>query len=313
AQNCKKKFPKMQSMNPLLWKFCRSCIHMSRRGMCEERKRVQFKDLYSREEGIPRDFLSWLYMPLDFSMKNLRRIVAEHDWKKLKASHRFTRLRHDILGPELATAHFVIGKDGAVKLSNSDKWHRKTEEGVIYLPNRKVEGLYVEGIDASDTTMMYESFDNLVFLKNLKFLNLSGCKYIDDFCLSRLHVFKQLKVLDVSNCPEVSERGLATLHNVPTLQRLFINNLPKLGHKAGLVQIHLEDMLPKCQIVSNIDYTDINVIDNAAELEELEELEGNLYERFNTNHVLGNVQKKKPEQIEEEVQKEPKLLTSNNT
>lgn len=54
-----------------------------------------------------------------------------------------------------------------------------------------------------------------VNLKALKHLDLSGCPYIDDWSLSRLHVFRDtLQELSLAGCPQVSEKGLACLHHL---------------------------------------------------------------------------------------------------
>lgn len=53
----------------------------------------------------------------------------------------------------------------------------------------------------------------VVHLKALKHLDLSRCRSIDDWGLSRLHVFGDtLQELSLAGCPQVTERGLAALH-----------------------------------------------------------------------------------------------------
>lgn len=75
--------------------------------------------------------------------------------------HRYDEERTKTLGRDIAAAHFVVKHGGAVKFVGRDRWHRKTEERTSYLPQRFVEGLTLEAIDASNTSLMYSSFDSL--------------------------------------------------------------------------------------------------------------------------------------------------------
>ena len=74
---------------------------------------------------------------------------------------RFDAKRLKSLGGELAAAHFVVGKGGAVKFVGSDRWFEKEKSGTYYLPNTKQTNMFVEAVDASNTKMLYESFDTL--------------------------------------------------------------------------------------------------------------------------------------------------------
>ena len=73
---------------------------------------------------------------------------------------RYLPERHEKLGPDLATAHFVVARNGAVKFEGFDRWIRKNADGKYYLPGMTDMNIRLEAIDASKTTMMYQSFDN---------------------------------------------------------------------------------------------------------------------------------------------------------
>lgn len=62
-------------------------------------------------------------------------------------------------------------------------------------------------------------------LENLRYLNLSGCSFVDDWTLNRLHMFnKSLEYLDVSGCENITERGLACLADkLPNLRYLRVS------------------------------------------------------------------------------------------
>ena len=74
---------------------------------------------------------------------------------------RFVQDRLDTLGPDLAAAHFIVARDGAIKFDNMDKWIHKNEKGEYRLPSTNVTYLKVEAIDMSNTNATYNSFDNL--------------------------------------------------------------------------------------------------------------------------------------------------------
>ena len=82
-----------------------------------------------------------------------------HLWAAALRRYRYVMERHRVLGPDLATAHFVIARGGAVKLVGQDDWVEQKNNRVP-LPNVFVPEMFVEAIDASNTQMMYCSFDN---------------------------------------------------------------------------------------------------------------------------------------------------------
>ena len=60
-------------------------------------------------------------------------------------------------------------------------------------------------------------------LRYIKYLNISDCKYVDDWCFERIMpISDTLVVLDVSGCPLVTERGLATVHKFPYVVMLLV-------------------------------------------------------------------------------------------
>jgi len=76
---------------------------------------------------------------------------------------RFVPERHETLGPDLATAHFVVARGGAVKLEGSNRWiSQKLAENKYrsLLPSMPSIDIRLEAVDVSDTDMMYISFDN---------------------------------------------------------------------------------------------------------------------------------------------------------
>ena len=72
----------------------------------------------------------------------------------------FVQERHEFLGPDLATAHFVVARGGAVRFKGIDEWFEMNDKEEIGFPRVKIPDMFVEAIDVSGTSMMYQSFDN---------------------------------------------------------------------------------------------------------------------------------------------------------
>lgn len=186
-----------------------------------------------------------------------------------------------ILGEELSAAHFILMRGGAVKFYGSDFWHRPID-GEIGLPNRKVEGMIIEAIDASGTKLLYEGLENFAYLEDLRHLNVSSCPNFDDFCLNRLQQLKNLETLDVSGCPHIKDNGLACLHRLKNLKLLNIADLPNVKNPE-LMTLLLEEELPNCTIIG-VDQEKINQIlterKQETELLEFDEI----HDTYNAKH-----------------------------
>ncbi|XP_066438094.1 distal membrane-arm assembly complex protein 2-like isoform X5 [Eleutherodactylus coqui] len=135
------------------------------------------------------------------------------------------------------------------------EWFRPDRLGRYTWDFLRHKDVPIECVDLSGSVATYDGLSNIVKLRELRELNLSRCAYIDDWALSRLHVWKDsLEVLSLAGCLRVTERGLASLHHLRNLKHLDVSDLPAVSHK-GLVMILMEEMLPACEIVG-IDYTD---------------------------------------------------------
>ena len=100
----------------------------------------------------------------------LSRIVNAYPYINRKSLNvnmfcRFIPERLETLGPDLATAHFVVARHGAVKFEGSNQWisMSKNSDGGKYqnlLPTVPSYDIRLEAVDMSDTDMMYISLDN---------------------------------------------------------------------------------------------------------------------------------------------------------
>ncbi|XP_053330135.1 distal membrane-arm assembly complex protein 2 [Spea bombifrons] len=158
-----------------------------------------------------------------------------------------------LYGRHVAAAYYTLSQGGAVRFQGHSDWLRPDRKGRFswdFLQNRNVP---VECVDLSRSPITYRGLDNIVPVAELRELHLRGCPHLDDWALSRLHVFKDsLEVLSVASCPRVTERGLSTLHHLQRLRYLDVSDLPAVQNK-GLMRILLEEALPRCDIIG-MDY-----------------------------------------------------------
>ncbi|CAH2314239.1 ATP synthase subunit s [Pelobates cultripes] len=160
-----------------------------------------------------------------------------------------------LYGPYAAAAYYALSKKGGVKFKGHIDWHRADRKGRFSWDFMQYKDVPLEGIDLSNSPLTFRGLDNIVSLTELRELYLRNCPHLNDWALSRLHVFKDsLEVLSLAGCPHITERGLATLHHLQNLQHLDLSNLPSVPNK-GLIKILLEEILPGCQIVG-LDYFD---------------------------------------------------------
>ncbi|KAF7636924.1 hypothetical protein Mgra_00003663 [Meloidogyne graminicola] len=192
---------------------------------------------------------------VDHSFDNLRRCGDYRHFQYLQFDQRFLPERLMFLGADLAAAHFIVHRNGSVKFLGDPHWHKR--EGIFRkysLPGTKVEGMYLEAIDASGTELMFEGFDNLYDLEFLRLLSLRNCYYVDDWVLSRIgSIFsKSLEMLDLSNCKRISAKGLVGLRSLTKLRHLRLDGLENIEgiEKSALM---LEDAIPDL-LITGLDY-----------------------------------------------------------
>ncbi|XP_067831154.1 distal membrane-arm assembly complex protein 2 [Heptranchias perlo] len=180
--------------------------------------------------------------------------LAFRNWK-LRKQNAYYGYTQSMYGAYVAAAYYILCQRGAVRFAGQEEWIQANRRGKFSWDFLTFKEVPLEAIDASHSSITYDGLENLVCLTELKYLSLSNCPYIDDWCLSRLHVFgDSLEELRLSGCPRVTERGLASLHHLKNLKRLDLSDLPSVDNR-GLVRILLEESLPQCEIVG-IEYED---------------------------------------------------------
>ncbi|KAG8199089.1 hypothetical protein JTE90_016226 [Oedothorax gibbosus] len=228
-------------------------VHISRKEHYNDDETPYYSKPKPRESWVTNFYAvvqrrNWTMHDVDqwFKRRAMREIIADQ---------RFVPERFLNLGPNLAAAHFITGRGGKVKFVGNDKWYSYADIKKGYIPSIDTPGFYVEEIDATDTPLCYEGFENLYNLRALKKLILRECFLIDDWCLHRTHIFKNsLQFIDVTGCPKVTERGIICLHPLRNLETLVIEDNPNIQNKE-LVCLLLQELAPKCNVIG-VDFED---------------------------------------------------------
>ncbi|XP_032651558.1 distal membrane-arm assembly complex protein 2 [Chelonoidis abingdonii] len=174
---------------------------------------------------------------------------AKLRYRNLRRKNAYYGYTKDIYGDNVAAAFFVLSHRGRVRFQGQETWFCPDQRGKYSSDFLQLRDVPVVAIDLTGSVLNYDGLDNLVKLTALKSLDLSHCLHIDDWTLSRLHVFKDsLEELSLAGCPQVTERGLACLHQLEHLRRLDLSHLPSVA-TPGLIRILVEEMLPGCEVV----------------------------------------------------------------
>ena len=91
------------------------------------------------------EFFVKLQKNYDFSLDAIRRLAERRQFLKNVKGQRFIPVRHGILGPDLATGHFVTRRGGRIKFVGHSEWFTQPEQ----MPNKYDEHFLIEKVDAS--------------------------------------------------------------------------------------------------------------------------------------------------------------------
>ncbi|CAL1679255.1 unnamed protein product [Lasius platythorax] len=225
-------------------------------GVDHEKHQYSLREREKQAQNDPKKPTNIMWFPMkagketDFSLGNISKWFAHQMTTYSKHEQRFIPERHEILGADLATAHFVVCRDGRVKFKGNTYWTEKDEKGSYDLPNKYDSRYILEAVDASNVDLYYEGLSNLCGLRKLKWLSLKNCKNIDDWGLDKISAeFPELEHLDISGCKRITERGLESLYRMDSLKTLIVTNHYK-SVAFELTCLMLEDCMPNltCEI-----------------------------------------------------------------
>lgn len=151
--------------------------------------------------------------------------------------------RRKQFGPDRTCAEWILRNGGAIKWTNSQEYLRDYNE----LPKEGTT-IYVQEIDASDTTIMDNGFDHFQGCQHITKLILHNCNNIENKALEKLsYLEKTLQHLQVSSCGNISEDGLFKLNVLKKLKDLILFDLIAVKNKEKVLDT-LKTQMPNCNI-----------------------------------------------------------------
>ncbi|GJQ79689.1 hypothetical protein Trydic_g5837 [Trypoxylus dichotomus] len=191
----------------------------------------------------------FLQSPIDLSPSSIKKWWAKKKRNQAIIAQNFIPERNQVLGNELAAAHFIVFRGGAVKFFGQDHWIKANQFKQYELPNRFEEHWYLQAIDCTDMELFYEGLSNLRDLRRLEWLSVSGCEEMDDWCMDRISGMfgRSLLYLDIRDCPNISHRGIGALAKMTRLKILYVNDLV-YTKEYEMTCLMLQEVLPDLDI-----------------------------------------------------------------
>jgi len=217
----------------------------------------------------PADFVHWInnkvfkpYLPqivLDpiwFMQETKRR-----QYRGLVRSQIFVRERLVALGPDLAAAHFLCHRNCRVRFRGHKHWTQLGDDKSLDIPAIYVAGWHIEAIDAAQSLLVYEGLQNFRNLHYVKYLDLSYCDYIDEWCMDRItgEFHHSLEYLNISGCTKVNWNAMEVIWRCSNLKTLVIKDMDHV-QDLTLICLMLLEVLPNLNI-QGADYMETSLLE----------------------------------------------------
>lgn len=205
------------------------------------------RSFYSSESNAP--LLKLLHTPINLTPSAIKAWWAKKKQEKTIIMQTYLPERSQRLGSELAAAHFIVFRGGAVKFFGEDRWIKADDFGNYSLPEFYDGNKFLEAIDCSKMEIYYEGLSNLRDLSRLQWLSFQDCETIDDWCLDRIsYLFRDTIVyLDLRECPNYTYRGLGALYKMNKLKILYVDDI-QLSRSFEMTCLMLQDINPSLDI-----------------------------------------------------------------
>ncbi|KAL7051175.1 hypothetical protein ACKWTF_004368 [Chironomus riparius] len=197
--------------------------------------------------------LSMLVQPIDASPRGIKKWWKDYKVRKERFSQQFIPERHEILGSDLAAAHFLLFRKGKVKFIGQDWLEMNTEKDLMVpLPNKFNPHYEIEAIKCDNMVLYYEGLENIRRLRKLRYLSFKNVKTFDDWCLDRVSgsEFEKLEILDISDT-NVTANGLQALYRISSLKKLIVTHPETENPQWTLTLAMLQDIFPSLETSSS--------------------------------------------------------------
>lgn len=209
--------------------------------------------VFDTDEKQPNT-LALMSQPIDFRLSAVKSWLQNYQIRKERYLQQFIPERHEILGNDLAAAHFILFRKGKVKFVGQKEWIEMDpdEDTNVPLPNKYDPVFELEAIKCDGVVLYYEGLENIRRLKKLTYLSFKQIETFDDWCLDRVSgsEFEKLEVLDISET-KITANGLQALYRIPSLRKLIVTYPSEENARWDLTVAMLQDILPKLEIVSS--------------------------------------------------------------
>jgi len=208
-------------------------------------------------------FWKMLFHPEEFEEDSRKRRYGS-----LVAGQEFVQQRLLMLGPDLAAAHFLCHRNCRVRFRGHKEWTEVKGRGELDIPATFVDGWFIEAIDCSASRLVFEGLQNIRNLHYLKYLDISYCDLIDEWCMDRItgEYADTLEYLNLSGCRRLNWNGLEILWRFKNLKTLVLKDMD-----------HVEDLNLLCLLLLDI-FPNLKII--GAEYFDTKLLEGTQYEHL---------------------------------
>lgn len=182
------------------------------------------RSFYSEHNNIVT--MKFLQTPFDLRPSSIKQWWLEK--KEFKAAYLQSYIpdRNRILGNELAAAHFVVHRGGAIKFYGENHWIKADDRNNYSLPRTYDSSKILQAIDCTDMQLYFEGLANFRDLENVEWLSLNSCEKLDDWALDRIsNIFSHsLLYLDLRGLPLITHRGIGALYKMQNLKILYVDN-----------------------------------------------------------------------------------------
>eukprot|EP00094_Tigriopus_californicus_P000489 TCALIF_00476-PA protein Name:"Similar to Atp5sl ATP synthase subunit s-like protein (Rattus norvegicus)" AED:0.12 eAED:0.13 QI:0/0/0/1/0/0/2/0/333 len=214
-------------------------------------------------------------LPRFFDRAYYKYELIRKTYVRLAESQLFIKSRFTSLGSDLGAAHFLCYRNCRVRFVGHDHW-TELDGGQLMIPNSYQPGWFIEAIDASQSLLVYEGYQNLRNLIHLRYLDVSYTQHTDDWTVDRIttEYMDSLEYLDLSGCGGINLSGLECLWRLRKLKTLVLYDMDHVEH-LGLLCLYLLELYPDLDI-RGVEYIDVKLLEGTEHSYLLEDLEDEL-------------------------------------